>query len=57
MKSATGIKEAIQKLLDSHAMRKTISTNARKDVEERFPIAQHVNKVQKMYVNILENHN
>ncbi len=57
MKSASGIKEAIQKLLESNVMRKTISTNARQDVAKRFPIARHVNKVQKMYANILENHN
>jgi len=56
MKNATGIKEAIQKLLKSDIFRKTISKNARKNVAERFSIEQHVEKVQKMYTDILENH-
>ncbi len=55
MKSASGIKNAIQKLLESDTLRTTISENARKDVAERFSIAQHVNKVQAMYASILEN--
>jgi glycosyltransferase involved in cell wall biosynthesis len=56
MKSASGIKNAINKLLESKELRKTISINARKDVMERFPIARHVTKVQKMYEDIFENH-
>jgi glycosyltransferase involved in cell wall biosynthesis len=54
MKSATGIKEAIQKLFESKVLRKTISVNARKDVTERFPIQRHVAKVQKTYEDILK---
>ncbi len=56
MKSASSIRDAIQKLLESDELRKTISTNAYKDVAERFSIAQHVKKVQTMYADILENH-
>jgi glycosyltransferase involved in cell wall biosynthesis len=56
MKSSAGIREAIKKLLGSRELRETISINARKDVKERFPIAQHVTKVQKMYEDILETH-
>jgi len=56
MKSATGIKEAIQKLFESKILRKTIGINARKDVAKRFPIQCHVTKVQKTYENILVNY-
>lgn len=56
MKSASGIKEAVQTLLKSETLRKTISINAQKEVTERFPIQRHVAKVQKIYQDILENH-
>ncbi len=56
MKNVIDMKEAVQKLLESQVLRKTISINALKDVAERFSIRRHVTKVQKIYEEILESH-
>jgi glycosyltransferase involved in cell wall biosynthesis len=52
MKNVPLMKEAIQRLLESSALRETISINARNDVSQRFSIHQHVAKVQEIYERI-----
>jgi glycosyltransferase involved in cell wall biosynthesis len=52
MKNVPLMKEAIQRLLESSALRKTISINARNEVSQRFSIHQHVAKVQEIYERI-----
>lgn len=52
MKNAPLMKEAIQRLLESSALRETISINARNEVSQRFSIHQHVAKVQEIYERI-----
>ena len=52
MESASGIKEAIEKLFASRELREAISAKAHSEVTRRFSAEQHVAKVQKMYQDV-----